>query len=75
MFNSHIILHQESDSQQAGPVVRYLPLFEESEFTLSEMERLKEIMNGELGSEDKKLSWRLGLLLLNGYLGSPILSQ
>ncbi len=35
-------------------------------------------MEAELGSEDgarfgRKFSWRLGLLLLNGYLGTPIL--
>jgi hypothetical protein len=44
VFNSHIILHQEGSQQ----VIRYLPLYEESEFSISEMKMLKEIMEGEV---------------------------
>jgi hypothetical protein len=44
------------------------------------MDRLKEIVESEVGPEDgakigRRFSWRLGLLLLNGYFGTPIMSQ
>ena len=74
VYNSHIILHQEGSQQ----VIRYLPLYEESEFSISEMTMLKEVMEAEVdikGQLDRALAWRLGLMLLNGYLGTPILSQ
>ena len=78
IFNSHLILQQEHGSK----VIRYLPLYEQSDFSLAELQKMKDITDSELGPEDPNnqqrteqgFIWRLGLILLSGYLGSTILS-
>lgn len=74
IYNSQLILAEEAGSK----VIKYLPLYEESD-SLLESKKLKEIAAAELGAEDASIEgrfvWRLGLVLLGGYLGSVVVGQ
>lgn len=48
IYNSLLILHEEGGAK----VIKYLPLYEESDFMIGEVKKIKEITSSELGAED-----------------------
>lgn len=48
IYNSQLILHEEGGAK----VIKYLPLYEESDFMIGEAKKMKEITSIELGAED-----------------------
>lgn len=48
IYNSLLILHEEGGAK----VIKYLPLYEESDFMIGEVKKLKEITSSELRAED-----------------------
>jgi hypothetical protein len=74
IYNSQLILAEEAGAKS----IKYLPLYEESD-SLLDSKRLREVAAAELGAEEASIEgrfvWRLGLVLLGGYLGSVVVGQ